>query len=128
MLESKLQSVPENDMISAIRNLPIVIELRQRMITKGPSKMTYNQWTQLQSSVDTIIPSFFSFLSEYYPKLRSDDLIILYLTRVYFSTGEIALLTNNTSSAVSMKKSRLLKKIFDIKGGARDFEDRVRKL
>ena len=128
MLESKLQSVPENDMISAIRNLPVVIELRQRMITKGPSKMTYNQWTQLQSSVDTIIPSFFSFLSEYYPKLRSDDLIILYLTRVYFSTGEIALLTNNTSSAVSMKKSRLLKKIFDIKGGARDFEDRVRKL
>ena len=60
--------------------------------------------------------------------LSPNEINVIILTRLRFIPTEIAVLTGMSSQSVTNTRARLLQKIFGVKGGAKDFDDRIRSL
>ena len=90
--------------------------------------MPASAWAQLRQTVSDEMPEFTEKLSafEYKPKLMETHIIIL--TRLRFLLSEIAVLLGISSSSLSMKRRRLLKRLFGIDGSAGTFDDMIRQL
>lgn len=60
--------------------------------------------------------------------LSPNEINVIILTRLRFIPTEIAVLTGMSSQSATNTRARLLQKIFGVKGGAKDFDDRIRSL
>ena len=60
--------------------------------------------------------------------LSPNEINVTILTRLRFIPTEIAVLTGMSSQSVTNTRARLLHKIFGMKGGAKEFDDRIRSL
>ena len=58
--------------------------------------------------------------------LSPTEINVIILTRLRFIPTEIAVLTGMSSQSVTNTRARLLTKMFGVKGGAKDFDDRIR--
>lgn len=61
-------------------------------------------------------------------KLSPNEINVTILTRLRFIPTEIAVLTGMSSQSVTNTRARLLQKIFGVKGGAKEFDDRIRNI
>lgn len=67
-------------------------------------------------------------LFAHHSNLSPNEINVIILTRLRFIPTEIAVLTGMSSQSVTNTRARLLQKIFGVKGGAKDFDDRIRSL
>ena len=100
----------------------------QVILTQPKQQMNKRDWTQLRRMIDQKIPSFYSEMNSHRGKLPQQDYDICILVRLYLTPKEIVILTGNSYSVVSMKRTRLLKKIFGIEGSPEKFDELVQKI
>lgn len=67
-------------------------------------------------------------LFAHHSNLSPNEINVIILTRLRFIPTEIAVLTGMSSQSVTNTRARLLQKIFGVKGGAKDFDDRIRSI
>ena len=84
-------------------------------------------FTKLIIMMDTIIPSFRIKVNSGGP-LTKLEYVICILVRMHFRPVDISSLLDITAAALSMKRKRMLKKIYDVNGAPKDFDLRIRKI
>lgn len=88
---------------------------------------SYDDWTQLFRVAEEYYPGFVS-------KVKSCDAIgraeyqVCVLVKLGFRTSDIAFLTNNSLNNVCNMRSRMMEKIFGVKGGSKDFDTKIMEL
>ena len=95
---------------------------------QDPVQFLRRKIAALRQAVRDEMPEFTEKLSafEYKPNLVETQIIIL--TRLRFLLSEITVLLGISSSSLSMKRRRLLKRLFGIDGSAGTFDDMIRQL
>lgn len=103
---------------------------RFRYLVAHPlDKVSSDDWSELRKMMDSQIPHFSQILYGSYPSLKASDFDLCILVRLYFSPSEIAVLTDMALSTVSMRRYRLLEKLFGQKRGkAEDFDQIIRRI
>ena len=103
---------------------------RFRYLVAHPlEKVSSDDWSELRKMMDSQIPHFSQILYGSYPRLKASDFDLCILVRLYFSPSEIAVLTDMALSTVSMRRYRLLEKLFGQKRGkAEDFDQIIRRI
>lgn len=105
------------------------IYLRLRYLLTHPlEKVTQDEWIQLRDMFDQLLPHFRSTLQGAAPNLKPSDYDICMLDRLYFAPSEIAVLTGNGLSTITMKRIRLLAKLFHLTGKGDQFDVLVRNI
>ena len=105
-----------------------VINLRFHQAAQGGSPVTEEDWVALQRQVQTNMPRFVEAVmaSGYVPD-RVEGRIIL-LVKLRFQPAETGTLLGLQPSALSKRRSRLLKQMFGIDGPADEFDRRIQAL
>lgn len=98
------------------------------VLTHPIEKLHKKDWTELRRMIDDKIPHFYSEMNRHKGKLLQQDYDICILVRLFFSPSEICVLTGNSPSNVTMKRIRLLKRIFKIEGQAEEFDRRIQEI
>ena len=98
------------------------------ILTYQKEKMHNNDWKELRNMINEKIPCFYSETHANKAGLQEKDYDLCILIRLYFTPSEIAALTDLSSSNISMKRIRLLKKIYGIDGSPEDFDKRIRSI
>ena len=82
----------------------------------------------LEQMMEEKLPAFRSTLYKKTQNLKPSDYELCMLDRLHFSPSEMAVLTGNSLSAITMKRVRLLKKIFQISGKGSHFDVLIRNI
>ncbi len=85
------------------------------------SNPTEDQWGELESEMKSLMPGFHQLLQDA-RSLNLKEKRICFLVRVGFKPKEIASLMGETSSSVSMLRTRIYSKLFGGKGSGRDLD------
>lgn len=86
------------------------------------------EWKELEEYVTSIIPHFMTVLKSIDSPLSKEELRICILTRLHFEPYGIRLLLDLSPSSVSMKRSRLGKKIYGEEMPPKEFDRRIRQV
>lgn len=103
-------------------NESIVYELRK--LCKQGRSPSQEQWILLHTAANNDIPFFLNRLYKI-NDLSAREINICLLTRLHFTPSEISTLIDISPQSVTNTRSRLLGKIFGIKGGATEFDKRI---
>lgn len=90
--------------------------------------MKRRDWRALQKMIDEKIPHFYSEMNGRKGKMDSMDYNICILVRLHVTNSEIAFLTENHPSTISMKRKRLLKRVYGVDGAPELFDEKVQKI
>ena len=119
--------IPEQwDMDDKLFCSPVLVQFHQAAM-QG-KRMPDNIWMELRQLVNRELPGFMEKLSAFAYKPDMTETQIIILLRLRFLLSEIAVLLDVSSSALAMKRRRLLKKMFGIDGSATLFDQKVRLL
>ena len=91
-------------------------------------RINNKDWQNLQDMIDEMIPGFYARMNSQRQSLSLGDYQICILVRLFFTPKEISNLTGNSPSSVSMKRFRLLQKVFNINGSAETFDKLVQQI
>ena len=135
-LQRKLDEYKENEEL--IKSIPTINEVDKLILESSVYGVIYNYLqkrksinegilTKLFEMMDTILPSFRTKMMSVEP-LAQLDYTICILVRLHFRPADICILLGIDSATLSMKRKRLLKKVYGIDGSAKDFDQRVQKI
>lgn len=85
-------------------------------------------WDALQSLFNEMLPGFYPALNTNSIVLKKGEYLICMLVRLHFEAYEICNLLNENSSNISMKRSRLAKKLFGEQMSAKEFDHRIQQM
>lgn len=97
---------------------------RLSSVGRTAEKQDWDALHQLTNSYDSRLNTLFAG----HTNLSPNEINVTILTRLRFIPTEIAVLTGMSSQSVTNMRARLLQKIFGMKGGAKEFDDRIRNL
>lgn len=97
---------------------------RLASVGRTAEKQDWDALHQLTNSYDSRLNTLFAG----HTNLSPNEINVTILTRLRFIPTEIAVLTGMSSQSVTNTRARLLQKIFGMKGGAKEFDDRIRSL
>lgn len=97
---------------------------RLASVGRTAEKQDWDALHQLTNSYDSRLNTLFAG----HTNLSPNEINVTILTRLRFIPTEIAVLTGMSSQSVTNMRARLLHKIFGMKGGAKEFDDRIRNL
>ncbi len=110
-------------MIDILLNNETVFRFHQ-LAAKG--KMgTHEDWTELYEVINREMPEFIPSIHRN-GMLSDRDTNICILIKLHFIPSEIAILIGASPQIITNSRVRLLNKIFDERGGARDFDQKIR--
>ena len=122
-LKIQRKKVTDEELFSTpiYKHIHDVLKLPQQCMKK-------KDWRALQKMIDEKIPHFYSEMNGQKGKMDSMDYNICILVRLHLSNGEIAFLTDNQPSTISMKRKRLLKRVYGIDGAPERFDEEIQKI
>lgn len=91
------------------------------------SKMTENDWRQLQEAIDEAYPKFRSQLSELYP-LSLKEMQVCLLLKIEIVPSRIAEIMYSSKQGITSIRKRLYKKLSGKEGNSRDCDEFIRSL
>lgn len=97
---------------------------RLASVGRTAEKQDWDALHQLTNKYDSRLNALFAG----HTNLSSNEINVTILMRLRFIPTEIAVLTGMSSQSVTNTRARLLHKIFGMKGGAKEFDDRIRTL
>lgn len=97
---------------------------RLASVGRTAEKQDWDALHQLTNSYDSRLNALFAG----HTNLSPNEINVTILTRLRFIPTEIAVLTGMSSQSVTNTRARLLQKIFGVKGGAKEFDDRIRNI
>ena len=135
-LQKKLDEYKENEEL--LKSIPTINEVDKLILESSVYGVIYNYsqkrksinegiLTKLFEMIDTILPSFKTKMMSVEP-LAQLDYAICILVRLHFRPADICTLLDIDSATLSMKRKRLLKKVYGMDGSAKDFDQRVQKI
>lgn len=135
-LQKKLDEYKENEEL--LKSIPTINEVDKLILESSVYGIIYNYsqkrksinegiLTKLFEMMDTILPSFKTKMMSVEP-LAQLDYAICILVRLHFRPADICVLLDIDSATLSMKRKRLLKKVYGMDGSAKDFDQRVQKI
>ncbi len=135
-LQKKLDEYKENEEL--LKSIPTINEVDKLILESSVYGIIYNYsqkrksinegiLTKLFEMMDTILPSFRTKMMSVEP-LAQLDYAICILVRLHFRPADICVLLDIDSATLSMKRKRLLKKVYGMDGSAKDFDQRVQKI
>ena len=98
------------------------------VLTHTKVKLDRKDWKNLRKMIEEKIPNFYSEIHTRNARLQQQDYDICILIRLYFTPSEIGVLTDNSPSNISMKRIRLLKRIYGIDGSPEEFDKRIQSI
>ena len=102
---------------------------RLRYLVMHPKeKITNDEWKELRETIEKAIPNFYETIHRAMANIKPSDYDICLLDRLYFSPSEIAILTGYGLSTITMKRVRLLEKLFQISGKGEQFDILIRNI
>ena len=87
----------------------------------------HNDWLEMKALFDRYQPGFLNVINNR-EALSERDVHICMLIKLRFQPSEIAALVGVSPQTITNSRTRLLGKIFGEKGGARDFDHRIRQM
>ena len=87
-----------------------------------------HEWQELRNAVRTYLPGFIEALNAQGYPLSFRDINICILIKLNFTTYQIRSLIGMSSSSLSTHRSRLLERMFNQKGSAVEFDNRIKEL
>lgn len=135
-LQKKLDEYKENEEL--LKSIPTKNEVDKLILESSVYGIIYNYsqkrksinegiLTKLFEMMNTILPSFRTKMMSVEP-LAQLDYAICILVRLHFRPADICVLLDIDSATLSMKRKRLLKKVYGMDGSAKDFDQRVQKI
>lgn len=135
-LQRKLDEYKENEEL--LKSIPTINEVDKLILESSVYGVIYNYLQKRKSinegilaklfeMMDTILPSFRTKMMSVEP-LAQLDYAICILVRLHFRPADICILLGIDSATMSMKRKRLLKKVYGMDGSAKDFDQRVLKI
>ena len=125
--ETKLNIVRRNVTNEELMSTPIYDRFRF-VLTHTKVKLDRKDWKNLRKMIEEKIPNFYSEIHTRNARLQQQDYDICILIRLYFTPSEIGVLTDNSPSNISMKRIRLLKRIYGIDGSPEEFDKRIQSI
>jgi len=101
------------------------ITARLRSLAQRGQPATEADWTALVDAYRQHCPQFLTMLSAI-SSMQPRELNVCLLIRLRFQPSEVAVLTASSPQSVTNLRVRLLQKVFNRKGGARDFDEQLR--
>ena len=98
-----------------------------QMSDKRAVTPSYDDWTQLFRVAEEYYPGFVSKVKSCETISRAEYQVCV-LVKLGFRTSDIAFLTNNSLNNVCNMRSRMMEKIFGVKGGSKDFDTKIMEL
>lgn len=122
-LKIQRKKVTDEELFSTpiYKHIHDVLKLPQQCMKK-------KDWRALQKMIDEKIPHFYSEMNGRKGKMDSMDYNICILVRLHVTNSEIAFLTENHPSTISMKRKRLLKRVYGVDGAPELFDEKVQKI
>ena len=96
--------------------------------TNYKESLKKKDWEDLRKMIDEKIPTFYSEIQANNINLQQRDYDLCILIRLYFTPADIGILTGLSPSNISMKRIRLLKRIFGTDGTPEDFDKRIQSI
>lgn len=125
--EAKLNIVRRNVTNEELMSTSIYDRFRF-VLTHTKVKLDRKDWKNLRKMIEEKIPNFYSEIHTRNARLQQQDYDICILIRLYFTPSEIGVLTDNSPSNISMKRIRLLKRIYGIDGSPEEFDKRIQSI
>ena len=119
----KISEIPSVDeMEKEIRNSSVV----QKMLLIGSNKLreivTNTEWKEVEELFDCYLPRFYSVFHSPHYMTNDEDYHLCMLIRLGFKPKEISNLTGHSSQMITNIRSRLMQRVFNIDGGAKEFD------
>lgn len=122
-----LQKKDDTSIKKALEDEMQTTSICQKFHKAGSGYITVSMadWRDLECMLYERLPNFKKLLETHCSLIDNVEFKICLLIRLSFKPSEICNLLYLKSSAVSMKRERLLTKLFELKGKARDFDRRL---
>ncbi len=111
-------------MLEKVISQPIVGHLHEKALS-GRSA-TDEDLIRLTSLVQACMPRFGNFLDEKISSRKSKQYYICLFTHLHFSLSEICVLIDSNTNSLNVMRRHLLERMFCQKGGAKDFDEKIR--
>ena len=104
-----------------LRDSPVLALFRQFLTSGKKQSPTKEEWENLTKTIEETYPNFYS-RTHSHKFINEEEYRICLLVKARFEPTEIESLLDLTYNTVSIRRKRLLKKIFDMEGGTKDFD------
>ena len=135
-LQKKLDEYKENEEL--LKSIPTINEVDKLILESSVYGIIYNYSQKRKSINEGILKKLFEMMNTILPSFRTKmmsveplaqlDYAICILVRLHFRPADICVLLDIDSATLSMKRKRLLKKVYGMDGSAKDFDQRVQKI
>lgn len=116
----------EWDLLTDVMNAPIITALHRK--ASIGMKADGSDFRELMKTAKQYVPDFVAALLKHDPKLDDNSLLFCVLIKFRFLSSELAILFDKSSQSITNKKVRLLKRIFHIDGGAKQFDAKIHQM
>ena len=113
-----LASQNERELLEIALRKSDIYRLFHEAGSKVNIRITDKEWTNLQNSIDATYSNFTSQLYALYPKISTQELHICYLIKISIPVKDIAKILGRSTSAITVARIRLYKKIHGEDGSA----------
>ncbi len=126
-LEEKLKIRRSKNVNEQLMSSPVYRHFKDAALNPK-ARISKRDWQELQDLIDEVLPGFYARMNSQKQSLSQADYQICMLVRLFFPPKEISNLTGNSASGISMKRARLLLRIFDIDGSPDTFDKLVQQI
>ncbi len=116
----------EWDLLTDVINTPVISALHRK--ASIGMKADGTDFRELMKTAKQYVTDFIAALLKHDPKLDDNSLLFCVLIKFRFLSSELAILFDKSSQSITNKKVRLLKRIFHIDGGAKQFDAKIHQL
>ena len=117
-----------NDVNLRLTKSEIYKHFRDYCLAPHKSEITVEDWDTLVGLLNNEVPTFFQLLTVNTQSLRKLDIYLCILVRLRFQPKDISIILDISQSEVSVLRRRLLKKIFNCDGSAKDFDKKIQSI
>lgn len=132
-LQEKITNLQEDSAIPSVWNIPddimlspLVMDLHKKASIGGIA--SNGELRDLLKLANSKMPTFISSLSSLDKTLDDENLVICILTKLRFLPSEMSILLGKSSQVITNRKARMLKYLFKVEGGTRQFDHQIRSL
>lgn len=91
--------------------------------TKKQPNPTDEEWQDLYAVAEKYFPVLCNIKNN--PRISNQEYLICVLTKLRFNLYDIVYLTGTDNCTISKKRNRMLPKLFNCTGSAKDFDERI---
>lgn len=109
-----------------VLNHPTVVRLHK--LAQHGQKPSDSDLANIRKLVEDSYPHFVPRLKEIYPQISAENILLCSLIKLRFIPSEMCVILQLKAQSVSNRRENLYKKFFKRKGGAKEFDHRIRVL